>query len=158
MTEGLRRKVGTELGANHSRVTVGTGDLSPDDADLGATDLLLGGVDVSDTLQPGGIERVVSGQLKWHMSFEEGLLMVGPSPAVDSWSVPSCARPSTLSAPFFRCSSAGAQSRSHSRALSFFLSVPDLAHSSNDAFKDAGSSPFQGRIGPPPCWRHPRSG
>jgi hypothetical protein len=51
VTEGLGRKVGTELGANHSVVSVGAGDLTPDDADFGASDLLLGGVDVSDTLQ-----------------------------------------------------------------------------------------------------------
>lgn len=50
MTEGLGGKVGTELGANHSVVSVGTGDLTPDDADLGTSDLLLGSVNVSDTL------------------------------------------------------------------------------------------------------------
>lgn len=65
MTEGLRGKVGTELGANHSVVAVGAGDLSPDDADLGATDLLLSGVDVSDTLgsvaegRHGSVQRVL---------------------------------------------------------------------------------------------------
>lgn len=50
MTEGLGGEVLTELGANHSVVSVGAGDLSPDDSDLGSADLLLRGVDVSDTL------------------------------------------------------------------------------------------------------------
>lgn len=39
-----------ELGADNARVTVRTGNLAPDDADLGAADLLLGLVDVGDLL------------------------------------------------------------------------------------------------------------
>lgn len=47
--ESLRRDVVCELGTNNTRVTVGTGDATPDDADLGTTDLLGGLVDVGDT-------------------------------------------------------------------------------------------------------------
>lgn len=49
-SESLRRDVVRELGTNDTRVTVRAGDASPDDTDLGATDLLGGLVDVSDTL------------------------------------------------------------------------------------------------------------
>jgi hypothetical protein len=37
---GLGREVAAELGADHTRLAVRAGDLAPDDADLGAADLL----------------------------------------------------------------------------------------------------------------------
>lgn len=49
-SESLRGDVVGELGTNDTRVTVRAGDAAPDDADLGATNLLGGLVDVSDTL------------------------------------------------------------------------------------------------------------
>lgn len=39
-----------ELGANDTGVSVGAGDLAPDDAELGSANLLLGLVDVGDLL------------------------------------------------------------------------------------------------------------
>jgi hypothetical protein len=49
-TERLSRKGRGELGADNARVAMWPGDLAPDHADLGATDLLLGAVDVGDLL------------------------------------------------------------------------------------------------------------
>lgn len=54
VTERLGGKVLPELSANHSTVTVRAGDLAPDDADLGAVDGALGGVNVGDALWWGG--------------------------------------------------------------------------------------------------------
>jgi len=48
--KGLGRDVVSELGTDNTRVAVRAGDAAPDDADLGATDLLGGLVDVGDTL------------------------------------------------------------------------------------------------------------
>ena len=49
-SESLGRDVVGELGTNNTRVAVRAGDAAPDDADLGATNLLGGLVDVSDAL------------------------------------------------------------------------------------------------------------
>lgn len=49
-TEGLRRQVLLEVGSDNTVATVGSGDLSPDDSDLGASDLLGSSVHVSDSL------------------------------------------------------------------------------------------------------------
>lgn len=53
VAERLGREVAAELGADHARLAVRAGDLAPDDADLGATDRLLRGVDVGDALVVG---------------------------------------------------------------------------------------------------------
>lgn len=49
-TEGLGREVLLEVGTDNSRVAVSLGDLSPDNTDLGTTNLLLGSVDKGNTL------------------------------------------------------------------------------------------------------------
>lgn len=49
-TESLGRDVVAELGANNTAVAVRASDAAPDDADLGASDLLLRAVDEGDTL------------------------------------------------------------------------------------------------------------
>lgn len=57
-TERLGGERGGELGADDARVAVGTGDLAPDNADLGAPDLLLAPVDKGDLLakvEVGGV-------------------------------------------------------------------------------------------------------
>jgi hypothetical protein len=48
--EGLRRDVVAELGAHNARVAVRARDAAPDDADLGAADLLLCAVHEGDAL------------------------------------------------------------------------------------------------------------
>lgn len=48
--KSLRRDVVCELGTDNARVTVRTGDATPEDADLGTTKLLGGLVDVGDAL------------------------------------------------------------------------------------------------------------
>lgn len=48
--ERLSGKGSSELGTDNARVAVRAGDLAPDHADLGATDLLLAAVDESNTL------------------------------------------------------------------------------------------------------------
>lgn len=57
-TERLGGKGGGELGADHAGVSVWSGDLAPDHADLGAADLLLAPVDESNLLaeiEVGGV-------------------------------------------------------------------------------------------------------
>jgi hypothetical protein len=57
-TERLGGERRGELGADDARVSVRTGDLAPDDADLGTADLLLATVDESDLLaevEVGGV-------------------------------------------------------------------------------------------------------
>lgn len=49
-TEGLGGDVGAELGTNQSRVAVGSCDLAPDNADLGAPSLGRSAVDICDAL------------------------------------------------------------------------------------------------------------
>lgn len=49
-TEGLGRQVSLEVGSDNTVVTVGSGDLTPDDSDLGTSDFLLGSVDVGNSL------------------------------------------------------------------------------------------------------------
>lgn len=49
-TERLSRERGSKLGADNARVAVGTGDLAPDNADLGAPNLLLAPVDEGNLL------------------------------------------------------------------------------------------------------------
>ena len=49
-TEALRWQVAPELGADSTRVAVRTGDLAPDDPDLGSPNCSLSAVDVSYTL------------------------------------------------------------------------------------------------------------
>lgn len=57
-TERLGGKRVGELGSNDARVTVGSGDFAPDDANLGSSDLLLRLVDIRDLLaqvEVGGV-------------------------------------------------------------------------------------------------------
>jgi len=49
-TERLSGEGRSELGADNARVAMWPGDLAPDDADLGSTDLLLAAVDKGDLL------------------------------------------------------------------------------------------------------------
>lgn len=49
-TEGLWRQVLLEVGSDNTVVTVGFGDLTPDDSDLGTSDLLGSSVHVGDSL------------------------------------------------------------------------------------------------------------
>lgn len=49
-TKSLSWQVGLEVGSHSTGRTVGSGDLTPDDSDLGPSDLLGGSVHVSDTL------------------------------------------------------------------------------------------------------------
>lgn len=49
-TKGLWRQVLLEVGSHNTVVAVGSGDLAPDDSDLGASDFLLGSVDVGNSL------------------------------------------------------------------------------------------------------------
>lgn len=49
-TKGLGRQVLLEVGSDNTVVTVSSGNLSPDDSDLGASDLLLGSVHVGNSL------------------------------------------------------------------------------------------------------------
>lgn len=60
LAERLGREVAAELRADHTRLAVRAGDLAPDDADLGAADLLLRRVDVGDALQNGSRESSAS--------------------------------------------------------------------------------------------------
>jgi hypothetical protein len=48
--KGLGGEVVSESSSDHTGVTVGSGNLAPHDSDLGASDLLLGSVDVSNSL------------------------------------------------------------------------------------------------------------
>ncbi len=48
--ERLGRQVVSESGSDGARVTVSSDDLAPDDSDLGASNLLVGSVDVSHSL------------------------------------------------------------------------------------------------------------
>lgn len=48
--KGLGGKVVSESSSDNTRVAVGSGDLTPDDSDLGTSDLLGGSVDVSNSL------------------------------------------------------------------------------------------------------------
>lgn len=57
--ERLGGERGGELGADDTRVAVRAGDLAPDDADLGAADLLGATVNVGDLLAE--VEAVSSG-------------------------------------------------------------------------------------------------
>lgn len=59
--EGLGGKGRGELGADDARVAVRAGDLAPDDANLGAADLLAATVDEGDLLaevEVGGVNAV----------------------------------------------------------------------------------------------------
>lgn len=49
-TEGLWWQVLSEVGSDNTVVTVGSGDLTPDDSDLGTSDLLVASVDVGNLL------------------------------------------------------------------------------------------------------------
>lgn len=49
-TEGLGRQVVSEVGSHDTGVTVRSGDLTPDDSDLGASDLLGSSVHVGHAL------------------------------------------------------------------------------------------------------------
>lgn len=49
-TEGLWRQVLLEVGSDNTVVTVGSGDLTPDDSDLGTSDFLVASVNVGNLL------------------------------------------------------------------------------------------------------------
>ena len=77
-TKRLGGKGSAELGADNARVAVRAGDLAPDDADLGAADLLLSLVDVGNTLakvEVGGVGVVDT------LDLDQTRLGVGDMPA-----------------------------------------------------------------------------
>jgi hypothetical protein len=60
VTERPGREVLPELAAHHTAVSVGAGDLSPNDPDLGSVDGSLGRVDVCQSLENRGTQSALS--------------------------------------------------------------------------------------------------